>query len=167
MKNKTVIIDNNTIGIEINYKGEKKIAYIDKEDLNKVDYIKGTWHLSVNRTGHIDGVKTKVQVNLVRRNVWMHNCILPKKNLNNVVDHRDGNTLNNRKSNLREISPQENSTNLITVKNTHSGVRNVCKDRNYWVVTFKRKKYKRFKDLNKAIEYANKLRKKIFPLTEH
>ena len=42
MKNKTVIIDENTIGIEIKYKREKKIAYIDKEDLSKVDYIKGT-----------------------------------------------------------------------------------------------------------------------------
>lgn len=61
----------------------------------------------------------------------MHNCILPKKDSNNVVDHRDGNTLNNRKSNLREISPQENSTNVVTVKNTYSEVRNVCKDRKY------------------------------------
>lgn len=42
MKNKTVTIDENTIGVEIIYKGEKKIAYIDKEDLKKIDYIKGT-----------------------------------------------------------------------------------------------------------------------------
>ena len=167
MKNKIVIVDKNTIGIEINYKGEKKIAYIDKEDLSKVDYIKGTWHLGVNKTGHIDGVKTKVQVNLVRKQIWMHNCILTKKDSNNVIDHRDGNTLNNRKSNLREVSPQENSTNTITVKNTHSGIRNVCKNGKYWDVIFRRKKYKTFKDKEDAIRYANQLRQQIFPLTEH
>lgn len=61
----------------------------------------------------------------------MHNCILTKKDPKNVIDHRDGNTLNNRKSNLREVSPQENSTNSVTVKNTHSGIRNVCKNRKY------------------------------------
>lgn len=42
MKNKTVIIDENTIGIEVKYKGEIKLVYIDKEDLSKVDFIKGT-----------------------------------------------------------------------------------------------------------------------------
>lgn len=61
----------------------------------------------------------------------MHNCILSKKDINNVIDHRDGNTLNNRKSNLREVTPQENSTNVATTKNSYSGVRNVCKNGKY------------------------------------
>lgn len=42
MKNKTVIVDENTIGIEVEYKGEIKLVYIDKEDLSKIDFIKGT-----------------------------------------------------------------------------------------------------------------------------
>lgn len=167
MKNKTVIVDENTIGIEVIYKGETKLVYIDKEDLNKVDFIKGTWHLNVNKTGRIDGVKTKIQKDLVRKQIWMHNCVFQKKDPKNVVDHRDGNTLNNRKSNLRELTPQENSTNTTTVKKSHSGVRNVCKNGKYWDVVFRQKKYKSFKNLDDAIEYANKLRKEIFPLTEH
>ena len=61
----------------------------------------------------------------------MHNCVFQKKDPNNVVDHRDGNTLNNRKSNLRELTPQENSTNTTTVKQSNSGVRNVCKNGKY------------------------------------
>lgn len=42
MKNKVVTIDENTLGIEIIYKNETKYAYIDKDDLNKIDFIKGT-----------------------------------------------------------------------------------------------------------------------------
>lgn len=67
MKNKIVEIDSDTIGIVIHYKNENLVCYIDREDLVKVSQFKGTWHINKSRTGHIDGVKTKVQIDKVRR----------------------------------------------------------------------------------------------------
>lgn len=48
----------------IRYKGNEIFCYIDKQDLDIVSSIKGTWNLAVNRSGHIGGVKTKVQKNV-------------------------------------------------------------------------------------------------------
>lgn len=42
MKNKFRIIDDNTIAIEINFKGSKYDCLIDKEDFDKVASIKTT-----------------------------------------------------------------------------------------------------------------------------
>ena len=60
MKNRAIEIDKETIALVIRYKVNELYCYIDKQDLDVVSSIRGTWNLAVNRTGHIDGVKTKV-----------------------------------------------------------------------------------------------------------
>lgn len=74
MKNRVVEIDDNVAALEIIYKG--------------------TWHINRNTSGHIDGVKTKIQINKVRKQIWLHNLIFEKSNPENVVGHIDHNTLN-------------------------------------------------------------------------
>ena len=59
MKNGIVISGDDAM-IEIIYKGNIYYCIIDKEDISKVSWIKGTWHMCVNRSGHIDGVKYKL-----------------------------------------------------------------------------------------------------------
>ncbi len=37
-----------------------------------------------NTSGHIDGVKTKIQINKVRKQIWLHNLIFEKSNPENA-----------------------------------------------------------------------------------
>lgn len=55
--------------------------------------------------------------------LW-HNGYLPE-----VLDHKDGNTMNNRIDNLRESTVQQNSCNLKLNVNNTSGYKGVVKDR--------------------------------------
>lgn len=73
--------------IYINYKDNQLECYVDKEGFQKVSSIKGTWHITNNRKGHVDGVRTKIQKEGVRKQYWMHNMIMSKTDENNVIDH--------------------------------------------------------------------------------
>lgn len=163
MKNRVVEIDDDTLGIVINYKERDLICYIDREDLMRVSQFKSTWHINRNRTGHVDGVKTKVQIDKVRKQYWIHNVIMSKSNPNNVIDHIDHNTLNNRKSNLREVTPTENAQNISTLLNSNTKHRNVTLEDGKYRVRINGISFGRYKTLNEAIEVADIERKKLFP----
>lgn len=94
----------------------------------------------------------------------MHNLIMEKVNPKNVIDHIDHNPLNNRKSNLREVSPQENSTN-IAINKSKTGVRNVTVDHGKYRVRINKKSFGCYDTLEEAIEVADRERSKIFPLS--
>lgn len=164
MKNQFKQIDKYTIVIYIKYKDKTLECYIDKEDLNKVDFIKGTWHINKNINGNIDGVRTKIQKDKVRKQYWLHNFILEKSNPDNVIDHIDHNPLNNRKSNLREVTKKENATNVVVTK-SKTGIRNITIDGDKYRVRVNKISFGRYNTLEEAIEVAEKQRAKIFPLS--
>ena len=165
MKNRAIEIDKETIALVIRYKVNELYCYIDKQDLDVVSSIMGTWNLAVNRTGHIDGVKTKVQKSLKRKQVWLHNVVFEKKNPNNVVDHIDHNTLNNRKFNLREVTRKENAQNISTALKSSTKYRNVTMEGEKYRVRIGRHSFGRYNTLEEAIDVAKKERKNIFPLS--
>jgi hypothetical protein len=70
----------------------------------------------------------------------MHEIIMDSKN----IDHKDGNTYDNRKENLRVCTEQENAMNKRTPKNNTSGVKGVhyAKKEEKWkaYITFKGKR---------------------------
>lgn len=163
MKNRAIEIDKETIALVIRYKGNELYCYIDKQDLDVVSSIRGTWNLAVNRTGHIDGVKTKVQKSLKRKQVWLHNVVFEKKNPNNVVDHVDHNTLNNSKCNLREVTRKENAQNLSIALSSATKHRNVTIEGKRYRVRINGISFKSYASLEEAISVADRERVKVFP----
>jgi hypothetical protein len=90
-------------------------AYIDVEDFDRVNEYAGTWALAP-RTHRVDSrMRFYVSANVKKEdcspsNVLLHRWILqPKKGM--VVDHVDGNPLNNRRENLRVVPQRKNLQN--------------------------------------------------------
>lgn len=125
----------------------------DNVDLPKAALIRGTWHINRNTSGHIDGVKTKIQINKVRKRIWLHNLIFEKSNPENAVGHIDHNTLNNVGNNLREVSKGQNAQNVSITLNSTAEYRNITiGDGGY-------------NTLEEAQEAVGRERKNIFPLS--
>ncbi len=88
--------------------------------------------------------KTKVvKTNINNKNLFLHKLIT-NTDSTQVIDHKDGNPSNNRKSNLRNVTSQENSYNLKLAINNTSGITGVWYDKNrdHWVaeIGFNQKK---------------------------
>jgi hypothetical protein len=107
-----------------------KTTIIDDEDLEKV--MKYTWYFQGN------GYAVRDQRHNGCRMMLLHRYIMdaPK---GVVVDHINGNTLDNRKINLRTCTHSQNSWNAKKRKDNTSGHKGVswAKDRNKWVVRIK------------------------------
>lgn len=89
-------------------------AMVDKEDLQRV-YNLGKW--SIAKYGESSGFYA-----VKRGNVRLHRVVMNlDKEDKRVVDHIDGNTLDNRKSNLRVVEQSLNCKNVHKMRNNTSG----------------------------------------------
>lgn len=107
---------------------------------------------------HLDGKKY-----LGHRLIWLYVFgYLPDK----LIDHEDGNSRNNKFTNLREASTSQNALNKKLNANNTSGVKGVSfrKDRKKYAVTFivdgKSKSFGHYEDLELAELVANEARNK-------
>lgn len=101
---------------ELHITGNKNngIILIDEEDYDKVK--KYTWYIEENRKDDFY-VRSKIKY----KHTSLHRYILDISDKEDVVDHIDRNTFNNRKSNLRIVDRSTNSRNLSMNKNNKSG----------------------------------------------
>lgn len=108
--------------------GGKYAAIVDDEDYPILSRIK--WHI-LKHAGNLYARN--------RRLGKMHQIIMPLSVKNQVVDHKDGNGLNNQKSNLRYCTTQQNSFNRGKKKIGSSKYKGVHfdKQRNLWVASIK------------------------------
>lgn len=99
---------------------------IDIEDYDVVSQY--SWH--INKKGHW---LTGVTKNKKRTSLCLHNLLLPHPQ-NMVVDHKDTNPSNNRRSNLRICTIAENCRNRNVPKTNTSGAKGVHwnKQMNKW-----------------------------------
>jgi len=104
-------------------------AIIDTEDIEKVENYKWAF-------GAYHHVTTMIEKN----SVGIQNIIMGFKPIKNrIIDHKDRNPLNNRKSNFRFCTNAENSRNSSLRKTNKSGFKGVSwrKDRKRWTARIK------------------------------
>lgn len=127
MKNDYKVVGNTVLM----YLGNGGVATIDAKDLNIAQEYHGTWRRFES------GTNEYVLGNVKGKNIYLHREIMNCPD-GFVVDHIDGDGLDNRRRNLRIVTQAENLQNLPNgaKSNSQSGIRNVFYDRYFdkWVV---------------------------------
>lgn len=153
------IVEHDTIAIIYLYNAHlDKIAeiIIDKEDIEKIN--KYRWHLN---NGY-----AKTTIN--KRTTSIHRIILNLTDENLVVDHIDGNPLNNRKCNLRICTQLENAKNVKISSKNKSGAKGIVwnKQNNNWrAIIFtngKQINLGSYADFNEAVRARKEAEEKYF-----
>lgn len=108
----------------INYK-DKEVLF-DKEDFDKINKL----HWIVNTNGYATANSRSGK----HDSIYLHKYIM-NANSNETVDHINGDPFDNRKSNLRVVTTQQNAMNHAIHSNNTSGVSGVNYDttHNKWV----------------------------------
>jgi len=163
-----------------------KAALIDDEDYERVNQYKWTakprtrrgitygWVARRNQWFGDPNVQTVMKsskgdriVNGYYKNLHLHRFIMNAPE-GMVVDHIDGNGLNNQKSNLRICTHSQNAMNSRTRSSNSTGVRGVSFDSQTgkWRATIthkgKMKNLGRYKELEEAIGIRKEAEKEIF-----
>ncbi len=158
--------------IELNRKnGENLWAIIDLEDLDRVLNIPYTWFAKYDKDIDNFYAVTSWYCSELKRSrpVYLHQFIMNSNG--NVVDHKNHNTLDDRKKNLRVIADSNNSKNRKTRNsNNTSGYRNVSwsSSERKWLVQLQINKKNtvlgkfEYEDLDKAGQFAEEMRNKYY-----
>lgn len=157
-------IDDNTYIMKVQYKDIWYDVYIDSDDLEKIQ--SKHW-----RTSH---KKQKVYIvtgqSKNKTLTYLHNYVMNYIYTTGYeVDHQDGNSLNNRKSNLKIVSRQENISNTQVRIDNKIGIRGICKNPwNSYKVDFSYNKiryyFQNWKTIEEAV-YCRKFAEEYFGLT--
>jgi len=169
MKNK-YIVNGKVTTIFIKQRSENVVAtVIDTEDLSRL--IKNKYSLCVrwDEKRKTYRVKVKTSIDGIVKLVYLYRFLVNAPS-DKMVDHKNHDTLDNRKSNLRLVNNQQNLQNRAGADcDSKSGYRNVWwnTQQNKWSVSFssKRKHYYcgSYESIAEAIAVANKKRKEILP----
>jgi hypothetical protein len=102
-----------------------KYATVDDVDYEKVSQHKW-WAQQSNLSDHLWYAMTKIDTQVVSLHRFLMEC--PK----GEVDHKDGDGLNNRRANLREVTKTQQRMNQKRFKNNQSGFKGVRWEANKW-----------------------------------
>lgn len=97
---------------------QNKVAWVDDADFAEVSKYK--WHAYKHRNTYY--AARGIRINGKKTSMRMHQFLCGKG-----ADHKDGNGLNNTRSNLRPATSQQNSSNRGVQRNNTSGFKGV-----YW-----------------------------------
>ena len=133
---------------------------IDIEDLPKIK----KYYWGVKPDGN-NKTKFYIQSTLKGKRIHLHRHILGlnKFTLDSYVDHINGNTLDNRKQNLRVCTHKENLQNLKLSKRNKCGIRHIswCNSQQRWRVLVKGMYLGSFKTVEEAKQVLDKHLQKV------
>jgi hypothetical protein len=101
-----------------------KVALVDDEDYEHLSAL--TWHAYRNQGGGWYARSSTLYRKNGGKSIWMHRMILDCPAGKNP-DHKDGNGLNNQRSNLREATQAQNMYNMGVRANSKSGFKGVSR----------------------------------------
>lgn len=110
------------------YLTKGKVAFVDDEDFEHLNQ----WKWNADKVGcNYYAKRTYIKADLTRGSIYMHRVVM-KAEKGEIIDHKDGNGLNNQKNNTRKCTSSQNNTNKQG--RGLSKYRGVCwnKDRNKW-----------------------------------
>jgi hypothetical protein len=111
MRRESIVLAEAKRGVHIAMKeiplSKGRFTLVDDEDYPNL--MSHRWYLE--RDGNHYYVIHRPQTNGKKHRVCIHNVILGEPPENHIVDHIDGNPLNNQKSNLRFVTRRQNSQN--------------------------------------------------------
>ena len=174
MRNK-YLIANDTAVIFVNYKGQRYEVLVDAKDVPRLRGFRWVVRTQLSRTGrrltsptaYVAGYRT-IAPN-IREMAYLHRLIMrPRPGL--VVDHINGDPLDNRRRNLRVVTVAQNNQNRRTSGNA-TGVRNVYQaaDGKYVVsvsVGGRSKYFGRYESLFEASQVAKDVRRTVHPFSD-
>ena len=99
------------------------VIIIDNEDFEKVSQYKWYYNLTVDGNGY---ARHDIQINKRRKLLFLHRFVLDIDE-GGYVDHKNGNSLDCRKRNLRFCTNQQNAFNIKSRKKNKMGYKGV-----YW-----------------------------------
>lgn len=138
---------------------KNNFALVDKENFSSISKFK--WHFASGRAAR------KVTINGESHNQFMHRLIMDAP-IEMEVDHINGNSLDNRRSNLRLASRRQNMANIHAQKKNILGLKGVRfkKDHNKYIsyikVNYKQKFLGYFDDPITAAKAYNEAAKEYF-----
>lgn len=128
-------------------------ALIDDADYEIVS--KYIWSVKIG--SHTNYAATTIRENGKTKTLRMHQLIMNGSSVNNPIDHKNRNGLDNRRENLRKATPQQNKRNATKNRNSYSYYKGVSyrKDTNKFRARISiDKKTKNLGQFDKEIEAA-------------
>lgn len=168
--NYIVDTENNIAKLELHRRNEESLwTIVDLEDLERVINYPYTWYAKLNKSiGKYYVYASEYQPKTKRcKPIFLHQFIM--KANGKIVDHKNNDGLDNRKSNLRMATDKNNSTNRRSRnKNNSSGYRNVSWSESYgkWIVQMQVNKKNtilgKFDDVHEAGKFSEEMRQKYY-----
>lgn len=142
---------------------------LDKFGWNKKFADKEAGTLKFSSKG-VPAYQVKINFNGIAKKYYVHRIIyyIYHGHIDDklVIDHKNGNPLDNRIKNLRLCTYSQNGQNTKIYSNNKIGYKNIIKQKNGYRVRFtvdkKTLNFGLFKNLKKAIIFANKKRKELY-----
>jgi hypothetical protein len=117
-----------TIEIPLSKNGKNKGLHVTIVDECDSDLSQLNWHIKTNTDYQLYAIRKPSLENNFR---WMHRCILERVlgralTKDELVDHINSDTLDNRRENLRVATQSQNQSNRGKQSNNTSGFKGVC-----------------------------------------